>query len=195
MIRFACPRCKSVFSAPDRKAGAKTTCPKCQQRMQIPSPPKTKTILAPLVEYQPDSDAAQPKRPASQADPDWHSAPPPVRSVGNSVADADADAAPLKVSRNTPRYAANDGTYAGDMPYPPYLPKTTRRWRLWRWIWHPTRIDPPENSGETLIRFFLNLLRLGLVVFVVKWVLIIAFLILCGLFIACAGILGGGKGF
>jgi DNA-directed RNA polymerase subunit RPC12/RpoP len=100
----------------------------------------------------------------------------------------------LAKPRTLPRYAANDGTYAGDLPYPSYLPKRTRLQRLWGWIWQPTRIDPPENSGETLIRFVLNLLRLGLVIFVVKWALIIAFLIVCGLGMAVVGILSGGYG-
>jgi hypothetical protein len=49
MIRFACPRCKSVLESVDDKAGQKIACPKCQQRLQIPLPPPTRTILAPLV--------------------------------------------------------------------------------------------------------------------------------------------------
>ncbi len=48
MIRFACPLWKSVLEASDRKAGSKIACPKCQQRLQIPSPARNKTILAPL---------------------------------------------------------------------------------------------------------------------------------------------------
>ena len=58
MIRFSCPRCNSVLQAPDHRAGSKTACPKCQQRLQIPVPPPNKpvpppnkTVLAPLVEY------------------------------------------------------------------------------------------------------------------------------------------------
>lgn len=61
MIRFACPRCKSVLKAPDRKAGSKVACPKCQQRLQIPIlPPQNKTIMAPFVGYGPDTGIFQP---------------------------------------------------------------------------------------------------------------------------------------
>src|SRR5947209_1716645 len=53
MIRFACPACKSVFETPDDKAGRKTTCPKCRQRLQVPSPtirpPRNKTVLGSLL--------------------------------------------------------------------------------------------------------------------------------------------------
>ncbi len=50
MIRFACPRCRTSFEAVDQRAGSKVNCPKCQQRMQIPLPPRDRTILAPLME-------------------------------------------------------------------------------------------------------------------------------------------------
>ncbi|MGH7171140.1 MAG: NINE protein [Gemmataceae bacterium] len=50
MIRYSCPRCKSVLEAADHEGGAKIACPKCQQRLQIPIPPPTnKTILAPFL--------------------------------------------------------------------------------------------------------------------------------------------------
>jgi hypothetical protein len=53
MIRFTCPRCKSVLSAPGNRGGTKTHCPKCQQRLQVPMPPANKTILPPLMEHRP----------------------------------------------------------------------------------------------------------------------------------------------
>lgn len=57
-----------------------------------------------------------------------------------------------------------------------------------RWIWHPTRVDPPENSGETLVRFAMNLVRVAAVLFVLKllvlflffWIGIIAAILLRG---------------
>jgi hypothetical protein len=49
MIRFACPRCNAVLEATDQMAGKKTSCLKCLQRLEIPVPPQTKTVLAPLV--------------------------------------------------------------------------------------------------------------------------------------------------
>ncbi len=53
MIRFSCPRCQSVLKAHNHKAGSKVACPKCQQRLQIPTLPRNKTILAPLVTQPP----------------------------------------------------------------------------------------------------------------------------------------------
>ncbi len=37
MIRITCPRCRSGFSLPLRKAGKKIACPKCSQKLRIPS--------------------------------------------------------------------------------------------------------------------------------------------------------------
>jgi hypothetical protein len=49
VIRFSCPRCNAVLRASDRRAGDKIPCPKCRQRLQIPGPPRNKTVLAPVV--------------------------------------------------------------------------------------------------------------------------------------------------
>jgi hypothetical protein len=49
VIRFGCPRCHSILEADESKAGFKIACPKCQQKLQIPLPAVSKTILAPLV--------------------------------------------------------------------------------------------------------------------------------------------------
>ena len=49
MIRFACPRCKTVLERPEHEAGTKFSCPGCQQRLQVPGPPENKTILGSLV--------------------------------------------------------------------------------------------------------------------------------------------------
>ena len=45
MIRFACQRCQAISDVPDSRAGFKTHCPKCSQRLQIPRPPPSKTTL------------------------------------------------------------------------------------------------------------------------------------------------------
>jgi hypothetical protein len=37
MIRFACPRCETSLSAPHRKVGSVSNCPKCRQRLQVPA--------------------------------------------------------------------------------------------------------------------------------------------------------------
>jgi predicted Zn finger-like uncharacterized protein len=53
MIRFACPACKSVLEAPDKKAGLAVPCPRCQQHVTVPAPvagvplPPTPTPAAP----------------------------------------------------------------------------------------------------------------------------------------------------
>ena len=49
MIRFFCPRCKSVLEQPDNAGGTKVACPQCGQRLQVPFPPANKTILGDLV--------------------------------------------------------------------------------------------------------------------------------------------------
>jgi DNA-directed RNA polymerase subunit RPC12/RpoP len=55
MIRYLCPRCRSMLESPEHKAGAKVNCPQCRQRLQVPLPPLNKTILAPLVQPRPVS--------------------------------------------------------------------------------------------------------------------------------------------
>jgi hypothetical protein len=54
LIRFSCPRCKSILETPDHRAGDKVECPKCQQRLQVPVPPRTQTVLAHLISSTPD---------------------------------------------------------------------------------------------------------------------------------------------
>jgi hypothetical protein len=67
MIRFACPRCKSVLESPDEKAGGKVNCPKCQQRLQVPVPPRSKTMLGSLLPTSepPRTPPASPPRPVA----------------------------------------------------------------------------------------------------------------------------------
>jgi hypothetical protein len=48
MIRFACPACDAVMTAPPQKAGHKFNCLKCGQRIQIPSPPRGTMLAKPL---------------------------------------------------------------------------------------------------------------------------------------------------
>jgi DNA-directed RNA polymerase subunit RPC12/RpoP len=52
MIRFACPTCQSVLDSPDDSAGDKLACPRCGQRLQVPTPPApppNKTVLGALL--------------------------------------------------------------------------------------------------------------------------------------------------
>lgn len=47
-IRFRCPTCKKSLKADDDKAGTKTNCPDCGQRIRVPKPPMQKTVLGEL---------------------------------------------------------------------------------------------------------------------------------------------------
>ena len=38
MIRFKCPSCKKILSAPDDKAGMRFACPGCKNPVAVPSP-------------------------------------------------------------------------------------------------------------------------------------------------------------
>src|ERR1019366_5837091 len=38
MIRFGCPKCKSVLQSPANKAGASVNCPACKQIVKVPKP-------------------------------------------------------------------------------------------------------------------------------------------------------------
>jgi Zn finger protein HypA/HybF involved in hydrogenase expression len=70
MIRFACPVCHAVLSVDGNRAGRKAPCPKCGQRLQIPSSPQKTVLGKPL----PTQD-----EPAVKL-PDWMDQPPPIRS-------------------------------------------------------------------------------------------------------------------
>jgi hypothetical protein len=49
VIHFACPTCRAKLECPERKAGHKTPCPNCGQRLQVPSPEHNKTVLGSLL--------------------------------------------------------------------------------------------------------------------------------------------------
>jgi predicted RNA-binding Zn-ribbon protein involved in translation (DUF1610 family) len=49
MIRFSCPSCKSVLNVPEQNAGSKGPCPKCGQRLLVPRPPRSQTVLGELL--------------------------------------------------------------------------------------------------------------------------------------------------
>ena len=56
-ITFACPICKTSYTVNDLDAGKKSDCKVCGQRLQVPAPPRVKTVLGELnsVESEPDS--------------------------------------------------------------------------------------------------------------------------------------------
>jgi DNA-directed RNA polymerase subunit RPC12/RpoP len=47
MIRFACPKCKTVL---ENEPGTKFSCPGCGQRLQAPFPPENKTVMGKLMD-------------------------------------------------------------------------------------------------------------------------------------------------
>ena len=49
MIRFSCPRCKSSLEQPESTTAARWRVPSAAQRLQVPLPPTSKTILGDLV--------------------------------------------------------------------------------------------------------------------------------------------------
>ncbi len=59
MIRFACGNCKAILSHPT--TGVKVQCPKCGQKILVPSPPapppQNKTVLGELVQDAPSAPA------------------------------------------------------------------------------------------------------------------------------------------
>jgi hypothetical protein len=78
MIRYACPRCRTVLECPDQAAGSKHACPTCGQRLQVPLPPPNKTVLAPLVLPQgpPYPQAVPVRLPVAQLVPETPAAAP-----------------------------------------------------------------------------------------------------------------------
>lgn len=52
MIQYRCPRCQQQYQVPVEEGGQKVNCSTCGQRLQIPFPPRNRTILASLVENQ-----------------------------------------------------------------------------------------------------------------------------------------------
>jgi hypothetical protein len=43
MIQFLCPTCDSTLSVAPRKSGTFCNCPKCRQRLQVPTVPRSST--------------------------------------------------------------------------------------------------------------------------------------------------------
>src|SRR5262245_60729369 len=64
MIRFACPGCNKVLKAPENKVGAKSSCPYCGQRVQVPAPVvRRRTVLGRLLPHRPPVLVAKPAPP------------------------------------------------------------------------------------------------------------------------------------
>lgn len=81
-MRISCPTCSQLMHCEERDAGKKAACPKCGQRVLIPSPPapvpvpQNKTVLGKLEE---EVTAKQPMPVAAHANSEaW---PPPLEQV------------------------------------------------------------------------------------------------------------------
>jgi predicted Zn finger-like uncharacterized protein len=80
MIHFACPHCHAAYTVPDGAVGKKTTCSKCQQRLQVPG----QSTIAPLAIPLPQDEAALPPLPPVPA-------PLPAARTRQDVGDEEAD--------------------------------------------------------------------------------------------------------
>jgi len=49
VIRFACPKCKTLLETADQSAGGQLACPKCATLLRVPLPPPTRTVLGTLL--------------------------------------------------------------------------------------------------------------------------------------------------
>jgi DNA-directed RNA polymerase subunit RPC12/RpoP len=49
-FKIACPGCAASIRVPQTLAGKKIECPGCTQRILVPNPPRSKTILATVIE-------------------------------------------------------------------------------------------------------------------------------------------------
>jgi HEAT repeat protein len=45
MLRFACPKCRTVLQAPDDSPGRTLACPTCGQQVKVALPPRDKTVM------------------------------------------------------------------------------------------------------------------------------------------------------
>lgn len=101
MIRFSCPVCSAVLSVSDDAAGKKGSCPKCRQRLQVPSlSPRNQTMLGinPI-----HSGSAATPLPTLPAEADWRKADANDQSTEPSPTSdwPDADDAPQGMPSGT----------------------------------------------------------------------------------------------
>jgi hypothetical protein len=116
-IRFSCPGCGAVFQATDARAGQKTNCTVCGQRLQLPELPN-RTVLAPLVGHVPEGQPGRPARPPVTS-------PAPLAQVVSSV----------PVAQPAPPFRAQPQPLA-PLPEPPPIidPARVRRPRRGPWV-------------------------------------------------------------
>lgn len=79
--RFACPSCNAVLESPLSDAGTKINCPRCNQRILVPPPAHTKTVLGTALS---PGQATSPALEAAE-DPAWQTLRAEVRSASSGV--------------------------------------------------------------------------------------------------------------
>lgn len=119
-IHFRCPSCYGLLSIARRKAGQEVTCPKCQDRVIVPTPPELEDEQTVAVEIEADTRkspyrgaADVPRRRAEDAAPRQQSLPPvmlvdPPQSQAPEAVAAVASPVPGKSERKPGRGVKSD---------------------------------------------------------------------------------------
>lgn len=100
MIHFACPACNSQMQVASQHAGIKVNCISCNQRLQVPSKPPNRTILAASI-----------PAPAFVIEQNPHVI---VTEAAPDVIDAELDAPPKRTRRKRLRDEEEDDDYDAD---------------------------------------------------------------------------------
>lgn len=117
MIRFACPRCKSILQHADGGAETPFNCPCCGQRLQVPQVADAVPAVPSPADDLPPASAASPP----QAEAKGTALPPPA-SVPPPLAPADESASPPEKNIIPFRDEDSDGPQT-----PPRLSRSRRR--------------------------------------------------------------------
>jgi hypothetical protein len=110
MIRFACPRCKSILEQPENVAGTNFACPSCGQRLQVPMIPESKARPGDPA----GNDLPAPASAAAAPPPIPLSPPPFVTASQRPVPASAAPSPPPAPARSPPRYRDCDDDYDDD---------------------------------------------------------------------------------
>ncbi len=131
MIRFACPNCRKVYSAPVEYAGKETRCKKCGTRVMIPELPGQ--WESPGVSRTPDeTDGATAEPTHQRTDPPTEEQEPPP---------------------GDPPQTANVEWAEGVEPPSPKPPSPRRRRRKYEFAYFHARVaSDPERSTEQVVR-------------------------------------------
>lgn len=117
-IRFLCPVCKTTYAVNDRVGGTKFQCKACGQRVQVPAPLRSKTILGEIL-------PADNRDTVSNSSGSPQSALFPERGVeGTRAEDFDEDEPAKAEPRRRTGRPESDNAPFGSPGYVPPLPKS-----------------------------------------------------------------------